>query len=309
MPNTTQVKVGRRTLSLSNLDKVLYPAAGFTKGDVIRYYSRVAPVLLPHMKDRALTLKRYPNGVANMFFYEKRCPVHRPEWVKTANIVSGRSRNRINYCVVADEPTLVWVSNLASLELHTLLSKTSDPTRPAMMVFDLDPGPPAGVMDAVRIALRLRDLFSNIGLDCLAKTSGGKGIHVGVPLNTSVTYEQTKAFSRAVAMALEQSAPDQVVSKMQKSLRAGKVFVDWSQNDEHKTTACVYSLRARERPTVSTPVTWAELQKALKKDDPGLLAFEAGDVIKRVGKLGDLWKPMLSMKQKLPAFEQVEQGI
>ena len=307
MPTSTQVKVGRRTLSLSNLDKVLYPATGFTKGDVIHYYSKIAPFLLPHMKDRALTLKRYPNGVTNIFFYEKRCPVHRPEWVKTANIVSGRSQNRINYCVVADEPTLVWVSNLASLEMHTLLSKTSDPTRPTMMVFDLDPGPPAGVLDAVRIALRLRELFDKIGLECLAKTSGGKGIHLGVPLNTKVSFDETKAFSRAVAVALEQSDPQHVVSKMQKSLRGGKVFVDWSQNDEHKTTACVYSLRARERPTVSTPVTWDELHKALKKQDPDLLTFETEDVIKRVEKIGDLWKPMLTLKQKLPAFEQVEQ--
>jgi bifunctional non-homologous end joining protein LigD len=309
MPTSTQVKVGRRTLSLSNLDKVLYPGAGFTKGDVIRYYSQIAPVLLPHMKDRALTLKRYPNGVENIFFYEKRCPSHRPEWVHTANIVSGRSQNRINYCLVDDEPTLVWVANLASIELHTLLSKSKDPTRPTMMVFDLDPGPPAGVMDAVKIALRLRDLFDSIGLQCFAKTSGGKGIHVGVPLNTKVSFDDTKGFSRAVAVAMEQSDPQHVVSKMQKSLRGGKVFVDWSQNDEHKTTACVYSLRARERPTVSTPVTWEELERAMKKQDESLIVFEADDVIKRVTKKGDLWKPMLTLKQKLPAFEQVQEQV
>jgi bifunctional non-homologous end joining protein LigD len=305
MATSTPVKIGRKTLSLSNLDKVLYPKTGFTKADVIHYYSHIAPVLLPHMKRRALTLKRYPNGVDQMFFYEKRCPVHRPSWVDTADIVSGRSQNRINYCVVDDVETLVWVANLASLELHTLLSKVQNPNRPTMMVFDLDPGPPAGVLDAMEIAIRLRDLLASVGLKCFPKTSGGKGIHLGVPLNTPVTFDQTKSFSRAMAMYLEQQDPNRVVSKMLKSLRTNKVFVDWSQNDEHKTTVTVYSLRAREHPTVSTPITWKELETALKKKDPSLVTFEADDVLKRIKKVGDLYEPLLKLKQRLPSFDKL----
>jgi bifunctional non-homologous end joining protein LigD len=305
MGTSTQVKVGRKTLSLSNLDKVLYPKSGFTKADVIHYYTSIAPVLLPHMKRRALTLKRYPNGVDSEFFYEKRCPIHRPDWVDTAEIDAGKSGNRINYCVVDDVETLAWVANLASLELHTLLSKVENPDRPTMMVFDLDPGPPAGVLDAMQIAIRLRDLLAHLGLQCFPKTSGGKGIHLGVPLNTAVTFDDTKSFSRAMAIYLEQQDPKRVVSKMLKSLRKGKVFVDWSQNDEHKTTVNVYSLRAREHPTVSTPITWKELETALKKKDPSLVTFEAEDVIKRVKQKGDLYEPVLKLKQRLPSFEKL----
>jgi bifunctional non-homologous end joining protein LigD len=306
MSTTHTVKVGRKTLSVSNLEKVLYPKTGFTKADVIHYYMNIAPFLLPHMKKRALTLKRYPNGVDQMFFYEKRCPVHRPKWVTTAEVKSGRSNNHINYCVVDDEETLVWVANLASIELHTLLSRVDHAERPTMMVFDLDPGPPAGVLDAMEIAIKLRDLLASVGLQCFPKTSGGKGIHLGVPLNTpGVTFEDTKSFSRGIAMFLEQQYPDRVVSKMLKSLRVGKVFVDWSQNDEYKTTVNVYSLRAREHPTVSTPITWKELETALKKKDPSLVTFEAEDVVKRVKKVGDLYEPLLKLKQRLPSFEKL----
>jgi bifunctional non-homologous end joining protein LigD len=300
---STSFKIGRTTLNVSNLDKVLYPEAGFTKGDVIHYYLRIAPTLLPHMKARALTLKRYPNGVDQEFFYEKRCPVHRPQWVSTAEIQSGRSGNRINYCVVEDAPTLAWVANLASLELHTLLSKVTDPDRPTMMVFDLDPGPPADLIDAGRIALRLRDLLAELGLESFVKTSGGKGIHMAVPLNTPCTFDDTKSFSHAIAMMLEQQDPKGVVSKMSKALRKNKVFVDWSQNDEHKTTVCVYSLRARPRPTVSTPLTWRELETAVKRDDASLITFEAEDTLKRVDSKGDLWAPVLKLKQRLPRIE------
>jgi bifunctional non-homologous end joining protein LigD len=306
MGTTHTVKIGRKTLSVSNLEKVLYPKTGFTKADVIHYYMNIAPVLLPHMKKRALTLKRYPNGVDQMFFYEKRCPVHRPNWVATAEVVSGRSKNHINYCVVDDAETLVWVANLASIELHTLLSRVDHSERPTMMVFDLDPGPPAGVLDAMEIAIELRDLLASVGLQCFPKTSGGKGIHLGVPLNTpGITFEDTKSFSRAMALYLEQQDPKRVVSKMLKSLRTGKVFVDWSQNDEYKTTVNVYSLRAREHPTVSTPITWKELETALKKKDPSLVTFEAEDVIKRVKQKGDLYEPLLKLKQRLPSFEKL----
>jgi bifunctional non-homologous end joining protein LigD len=304
MGTTHTVKVGRKTLSVSNLDKVLYPKTGFIKADVIHYYMNIAPVLLPHMKKRALTLKRYPNGVDSIFFYEKRCPVHRPDWVETAEIDAGKSGNRINYCIVDDAETLVWVANLASIELHTLLSRVDRPERPTLMVFDFDPGPPAGMLDAMEIAIRLRDLLASIGLQCFPKTSGGKGIHLGVPLNTpGVTFDDTKSFARAMAIYLERQDPNRVVSKMLKSLRVGKVMVDWSQNDEHKTTVSVYSLRAREHPTVSTPITWKELETALKKKDPSLITFEAADVINRVKQKGDLYAPVLKLKQRLPSFE------
>jgi bifunctional non-homologous end joining protein LigD len=303
--SSTAFKVGRVKLNLSNLEKVLYPAAGFTKGDVVHYYLKIAPLVLPHLKDRALTLKRYPNGVDKLFFYEKRCPVHRPEWVSTAEIQSGRSGSRINYCVIDDAASLVWVANLASLELHTLLSRVKDPSRPTMMVFDLDPGEPAGVIDAARIGLRLRDVLSGLGLECFAKTSGGKGIHLAVPLNTPVTFDDTKSFSRALAMMLEREDSEHVTSVMRKSLRMGKVFVDWSQNDEHKTTACVYSLRARQRPTVSTPVTWRELETAVKRNDPSLLSFETDDVLKRVATKKDFFAPVLKLRQRLPSFDSL----
>jgi bifunctional non-homologous end joining protein LigD len=292
-------------LNLSNLEKVLYPETGFTKGDVVHYYLKIAPIVLPHLRDRAITLKRYPNGVDSTFFYEKRCPVHRPEWVTTAEIQSGRSGNRINYCVIDDAESLVWIANLASLELHTLLSKVDDPTRPTMMVFDLDPGPPAGMIEAMQIAVRLRDLLKRLGLQSFPKTSGGKGIHLAVPLNTPVSFDDTKSFSRAIAMLLEQQDPKHVVSNMRKDLRTGKVFVDWSQNDEHKTTACAYSLRARAHPTVSTPITWKELESALKRKAANLVTFEVPDVLKRVASKGDLFAPVLKLRQRLPATQQL----
>ena len=298
--NTQTLRIGRRVLSLSNLDKVLYPAADFTKGDVIHYYLRVARTVLPHLKGRPLTLKRYPNGVDAPHFYEKRCPSHKPEWVTTGKVSSNKYGGWINYCIADDVTTLVWIANLASLELHPLLSKMPNYDRPTMMVFDFDPGEPAGVLDAAQIALRVRDMLAHMGLKSFPKTSGGKGIHMAVPLNTPVTFEQTKSFSKAVAETLERDDPQHVISKMSKSLRAGKVFVDWSQNDEHKTTACVYSLRAKQRPTVSTPITWEELQSAVKDRDADALTFETDAVLQRVAKRGDLFEPVLKLKQRLP---------
>ena len=279
---------------------MLWPETGFTKGETIDYYARIADAILPHLRGRPLTLKRYPNGVAEKFFYEKRCPKHRPDWVRTAPIWSGRNEGDIDYCVCDDRATLIWVAQLAALELHPSLSLAKDIERPTVLAFDLDPGAPAAMLECCRVGLRLRELFDGLGLESFPKTSGSKGLQVYVPLNTKVTYDETKPFAHAVAQALERSDPDHIVSRMAKNLRKGKVFVDWSQNDQHKTTVAVYSLRAKERPTVSTPLEWKEVERALKREDSQVLRFEAGDVLKRVKRSGDLFEPVLKLKQKLP---------
>jgi bifunctional non-homologous end joining protein LigD len=284
---------GRR-LKISNWDKVLYPETGFTKGDLVAYYARIAPILLPHLHDRPLTLKRYPNGVDSQYFYEKQSPSHRPEWIQTAKIGS------INYTLAQDRPTLVWLANLADIELHTSLSLADPIERPTMLVFDLDPGPPAGIVECCRVGMVLHGLFDQIGLQSFAKTSGSKGLQVYVPLNTETGYDQTKPFARRIAELLEQRMPELVVSRMTKRLRPGKVLVDWSQNDIHKTTVNVYSVRARERPTVSTPVTWDEVADAQRNGDGELLAFDTDQVLERVIDLGDLFAPVASLRQRLP---------
>ncbi len=279
---------------------MLWPDAGFTKGQVIDYYARIADVLVPHLRARPLTLKRYPNGIAESFFYEKRCPGHRPEWVRTAPIWSGRNEGEIDYCLCNDRATLIWLAQLAALELHPSLSLADEIERPTVLAFDLDPGAPAEILDCCRVGLRLRDLFSRVGLESFPKTSGSKGLQVYVPLNAEITYDQTKPFAHAVAQALERNDPDLVVSRMAKNLRKGKVLVDWSQNDEHKTTVAVYSLRARERPTVSTPLAWDEVERALSDEDPGSLTFEADQVLERVAERGDLFSPVVELTQELP---------
>jgi bifunctional non-homologous end joining protein LigD len=267
---------------------------------MIDYYARVADVLVPHLRGRPLTLKRYPNGVAEGFFYEKRCPSHRPEWVRTAPIWSGRNEGEIDYCVCNDRATLIWVAQLASLELHPSLSLADDIERPTVLAFDLDPGAPAGIIECCTVGLRLRELFRDLGLESFPKTSGSKGLQIYVPLNTGVTYDDTKPFAHAVAQVLERADPDLIVSRMAKNLRKGKVLVDWSQNDEHKTTVAVYSLRAREHPTVSAPLEWEEVERAAEQEDPGLLRFEAREVLKRVKERGDLFEPVLKLEQSLP---------
>jgi bifunctional non-homologous end joining protein LigD len=297
----TAVEVEGRQLKLSNLDKVLYPDAGFTKGQVIDYYTRIAPVLLPHLRKRPLTLKRYPNGVDAQFFYEKNCPKHRPDWVETIPVWSARNKADVNYCLANDLPTLVWVANLASLELHTSLSWAPDIGQPSMVVFDLDPGPPATAVECGRVALWLREVLDGFGLVVLPKTSGSKGLQLYVPLNTPVTYDQTKRFAHGLAKLLEERHPGEVLSVMTKELRKGKVFIDWSQNDDSKTTVCVYSLRARPRPTVSTPVTWEEVEKVVDAADPSVLSFEADEVLARVERDGDLFAPVVELEQTLPA--------
>jgi bifunctional non-homologous end joining protein LigD len=300
MPQKAELVVEDRNIQVSNLDKVLYPRVGFTKGQVIDYYIRIAPVLLPHLRDRPLTMKRYPDGVDGQFFYEKNCPSHRPKWVQTAKVWSEGNQRIMNYCLANDLPTLVWAANLADLELHTSLSRKDDVDCPTMMVFDLDPGLPANIVQCCQVGLWLRDLLGKMKLKSFAKTSGSKGRQVYVPLNTSVTYDQTKDLSRALAQFLEHEHGKLVTSNMSKALRKSKVFVDWSQNDEHKTTICVYSLRAREEPTVSTPVTWKEVETCLKKKKAELLKFRSDEVLVRVEKLGDLFEPVRKLKQKLP---------
>src|SRR5881394_3502136 len=300
MAKKADLIVDDRKLQVSNLDKVLYPKAGFTKAQVIDYYIRIAPVLLPHLKDRPLTMKRYPDGVEGEFFYEKNCPSHRPKWVQTAKVWSEGNQRTMHYCLANDLPTLVWAANLADLELHTSLSRKDKIERPTMMVFDLDPGAPADIVQCCEVGLWLRDLLARMKLKSFAKTSGSKGLQVYVPLNTAVTFDQTKDLSRALAQHLEHQHADLVTSNMSKAARKGKVFVDWSQNDEHKTTICVYSLRAKEEHTVSTPVTWSEVENCLKKKNANLLKFRSDQVLARVDKSGDLFEPVENLTQRLP---------
>ena len=295
-----EVRVGDRTLRLTNLDKVFYPKVGFTKGQMIDYYTRVAPALLPHLRDRPLTLKRYPNGVDGQMFYEKNCPKHRPPWLETAKVWSDGNNRYMDYCMVQDLPSLVWVAQLGTIELHTSLSLDQKLPEPRMLVFDLDPGPPATIVECCQVAIWLREWFEEHGLHAFAKTSGSKGLQLYVPLNTPVDYEQTKRISKGLAQKLERERPKHVVHMQRKTLREGRVLIDWSQNDEYKTTVNVYSLRARERPTVSTPVTWDEVAGCLEARDPDLLVFDSDAVLQRIEKSGDLFEPVLELKQKLP---------
>jgi bifunctional non-homologous end joining protein LigD len=297
------VNVGGRTLKLSNLDKVLYPQTGFAKGQVIDYYHRIAPALLTHLRNRPLTLKRYPDGVDGESFYEKNCPKFRPDWFRTVAIPSGVRQADINYCVVDDLPSLIWVANLAALELHASLSLATELEQPTALAFDLDPGPPADALTCARVALLIREVLVHFGLQGFVKTSGSKGLQLYVPLNGKVTYDQTKGFALAVARLLEQQHPDLVTHEMKKEKRPGKVFIDWSQNDKHKTTISVYSLRARERPTVSTPVRWEEVEAAGSKSGRlENLVFDAPAAVARFERWGDLFEPVAKLKQKLPTF-------
>lgn len=293
------LRLGRRRVNLTNPEKPLYPD-GFKKAQVVDYYVRIAPAMLPHLRDRALTLKRYPDGSQKPHFFEKSCPKHRPEWVKTVHVDSRVRDEGVNYCMANDVATLAWVANLAALELHTSLARANDVERPTMMVFDFDPGSPADIRDCIRVAFRMKDTLDHLKLQSFPKTSGGKGLHLYVPLNTKASFEQTKSVAQALALMLEREDPKRITSNMSKSERPGRVFIDWSQNDRHKTTVCVYSLRARERPTVSTPVTWEELQEAGKSRRDALLVFTAADVLKRVESQGDLFGPVATLKQKLP---------
>lgn len=294
LPSKTVIELDGRRLTLSNLDKVLYPGAGFTKAAVIDYYARIAPVMLPHLHRRALTMVRFPNGVDGQQFFEKRCPPHAPAWVRT-----GASTEGLEQCIVDDVATLVWVANLAALELHTLQATVDAPERPTSLVFDLDPGEPASILDCCRVALALRDMIDRLGLTVLVKTSGSKGLHLAVAVQ-GADAEETKAFALALGQLLAKDQPDQVTVAMARELRSRKVFVDWSQNDRHKTTVCAYSLRAQLRPTVSTPLHWDEVSDALDAGNDDALTFEATDVLARVERVGDLYEPNLSKSRELP---------
>ncbi|HEX6805856.1 MAG TPA: non-homologous end-joining DNA ligase [Terriglobales bacterium] len=308
MPTEQIVEIGGRRLKLTNLEKVFYPSNGFTKGQLVDYYARIAPVLVPHLTNKPLTLKRYPNGVSEEPFFEKNATKHRPDWVKTVPVWSQGNQRDVNYILCNDLATLIWVANLASIELHPSLSLADEITCPRSIVFDLDPGPPANIIQCCQVAFWLRAIFDHFGLQSFPKTSGSKGMQIYVPLNTKTSYDETKPFAHALARLLENEHRELVVSDMKKAIRTNKIFVDWSQNDEHKTTISVYSLRARERPTVSTPITWEEVERALKKKDATLLVFETPQTLERVEKLGDLFAPLLTLKQKLPKLPGIERG-
>lgn len=302
MAKETTLDIDGTSVAVSRLDKIFYPRTGFTKGDVLDYYIRVSPFLLPHLKDRPVSLKRYPDGVDGFFFYEKNCPAYRPAWVKTMKVAKSDG-SVIKYCSMNGLSALVWAVNLADLELHTFLHRYPALHRPSCLAFDLDPGPPAGILQCAEVALLLRRIFQQLGLEVFAKTSGSKGMQVYVPLNTSATYGKTKEFAEMMAKVLAEKFPDQITGMMSKANRPGRIFVDWSQNDEKKTTVCVYSLRAREHPTVSTPVTWREVQSSVKSRRP--LQFDTEQVLSRVAKRGDLFAPVLSLKQKLPPITRL----
>lgn len=297
---STGLEIDGKGLTLTNLDKVMYPETGFTKGQVIDYYKEIAHCILPHIKDRPITMKRFPNGIGGEYFYEKAAPSHTPAWAKTFEVPSNRKNSFINYILINDVATLVWSANLANLEIHPFLAKAPNIDQPTMVIFDLDPGDGADILSSCEVAFLLKDLLERLDLESFVKVSGSKGVHLHVPLNTPVTYEATQPFAKSVAQLLENERPDLVVSEMSKFKRKGKVLVDWSQNSEHKSTAAVYSLRAKVKPFVAMPVSWDELRKAIKAKDAAGLFFEPDAALKRAKKIGDLFAPALKLKQKLP---------
>jgi bifunctional non-homologous end joining protein LigD len=296
------VEIKGRQLVLSNLEKIMYPS-GFTKGEILQYYLRVSSVMVPHLKDRPLTLKRYPEGSSGGFFYEKRCPDYRPGWLPVVDVKAPESSDSIAYCTVNDVATLIWIANLASIEFHVLLSGGFGAERPTCMVFDLDPGEPAGLAECALVAQQIRRLLDRLKTACFIKTSGGKGMHLYVPLNTPVSFEQTSLFAQAIATFLERQHPNQVTSKMTKSLRRGKVLVDWSQNSSHKTTVSVYSLRAGEYPSVSAPLKWDEVDRLARDRDAEKVRFDADATLRRIKRFGDLFAPVLSLRQRIPSLQ------
>jgi bifunctional non-homologous end joining protein LigD len=293
---SVEVDIDGRRIKLSNLDKVLWPNTGFTKGQMIDYYARIAPVMVGHVAGRPITLKRYPNGVDKQFFYEKNCPSHRPPWLPTIEM------GGIGYCCLDETASLVWTANLAAIELHPSLARAEELERPTSVVFDLDPGEGADVLTCGRVALLLRDALGSLNLEAWVKTSGSKGLQVYVPLNSPTTYNETRPFSHALAQVLERQYPGLIVTTQDRSVRPKKILIDWSQNTASKTTVSVYSMRARDRPTCSTPVTWDEVEEALEAGDSERLVFEAPDVLRRVEEEGDLMAPLLSVEQALPAL-------
>jgi bifunctional non-homologous end joining protein LigD len=298
--NKRAIKINDRQLSLSNLEKELYPSYGFTKAQTLEYYGTIAPFMLPFLKDRALTLKRYPQGVEGDFFFQKRCPAPHPAWLETAEVPYGNAK-KITYCMANNLETLIWLTNLASIEFHTPLAKADFPDNPDSVVFDLDPGVGADVLDCAKVALMVKDVLSDLKLECFVKTSGKKGLHVFAPLDRKKTkFEDTKNFSKAVANIMQKNFPDLVTAKMNKEYRNKKVFINWSQNDASKTMVCVYSLRALEKPSVSFPLSWKDLDKALKIGDPERLRVLATQATAMAEKHSEFFKEMLDKKQRLP---------
>lgn len=300
MSSDAESGVDDGTLKFTHLDKIFYPATGFTKGQVLDYYRRVAPALLPHLEKRALTLKRYPDGAERPFFYQKNCPRRRPAWLHSFAVWSEAKRKQIRFCVIEDLAGLLWVVNLADLEMHCSLARVEDFTRPSSLVFDLDPGPPADILDCAQSALWVRDDLASAGLHGFPKSSGAKGMQILVPLNTPVDYAMTKAFAHATAERLAARHPRAVTAVMSRRRRQGRVLIDWSQNDLHKSTVSAYSLRAGKRPGVSTPLRWDEVENALAARDAGLLAFGPDQVLARLARHGDLYAPVLNLEQRLP---------
>ncbi len=292
-----EVAVGERKLSLSNLDKVMYPEVGFTKAQVIDYYARIAPAMLPHVSERCMTLRRWPDGVEGESFFNKRCPSHRPDWVDVS-LGPGDRDGDIGYCRIDEPAALVWTANLAAIELHAPMAKATDIEQPTILVFDLDPGPPAAMTECCQVALELRDVLAAVDLEAFPKTSGNKGLQVYVPLNRPHTHDQASSFAKAVGQLLAKQHPDRILVEMNKPLRTGKVFVDWSQNSRHKTTIAAYSLRARPTPTVSTPLGWDEVTDGAAGQP---LSFTSDDVLVRVDELGDLFAPVADLAQDLPS--------
>lgn len=302
MAAPTELEVKGRKVKVTNLDKILFPKTGFTKGQLIDYYIRIAPWLLPHLRGRPLTFKRFPDGVTGEHFYEKNAPSFTPAWVKTAKVWRTSGESQINYVLINDLPTLVWCANLANIELHTLLAKAPRVERPTSIVFDLDPGAPSGVLDCAKVALWLKEIFESFNLQSFVKSSGSKGLHFYVPLNTAADYDVTQPIAQAIAKTLQRRHPDCVVAQMAKNLRKGKVFIDWSQNSPHKTTVCVYSVRAKkDEPFISMPLDWEELARGLKSKQVKIFEARPEDAIRRCEEGGDLFQPVLTLKQKLPA--------
>ena len=293
--------VGGRELRVTSLDRVLYPETGTTKADLLDYYARIAPVMVEHLRDRLLHLHRYPEGVTGPRFWQKQCPDGRPDWLPTAPIWSRDKQAFIEYCVANEPAAVLWAVNIGSLELHTSLHTVHDLMRPTAIAFDLDPGEGVGLVECCDVGLRLRDLFAGAGLRSFAKTSGSKGLQVYVPLNTSVAYGEAKPIARRVAEMLEARWPELIVSRMARDARRGKVLIDWSHNTEHKSTVCVYSVRAKARATVSTPVTWDEVSAVVEGGDAGSLVFEMADVLARVERDGDLFAEVLTLRQAWPS--------
>ena len=303
VPERQQVRVGGRSLTVSNLDKVLYPATGTTKAEVLRYYVAVAEVMIPHLAGRPVTLRRYPDGVAAEGFFQKQCPAHRPAWLRTMGLNPDRE-DEDEYCDLAEVAALAWAANLGALELHVTMGRAPDPTVPTAVVFDLDPGAPAGILECAWLGLRIREALEHLGLVGFPKTSGGKGLQLYVPINRpDTTYEQTRGFAHSLARTLERLHPDRVVTTQNKSLRPGKVLIDWYQNHLTKTTVCAYSLRGREQPTVSTPLRWEEIEAAVRDDDPAALRFDLDVALARVERHGDLFAPVARERQQLPRLQ------